>query len=156
MKTNIGIPDEESAKIAEILNKTLSNEELLYIKTKNYHWNLVSPNFHSLHLFFDELAAETLKVIDEVAERVRTIGHFAVGTLNEFLELTDLLESKESLSDESMIKNLLADNETIIKKLRNEISFVQEKSDDFGTADFLTGILEKHEAQAWMLRSYFK
>lgn len=156
MKTNIGIKEKDTAAVAAILNKLLADENVLYIKVRNAHWNVEGPDFHAQHLFFEELYNELEELIDEIAERVRSIGHYAVGTLKQFLELTQLTEMKYGKNDsQGYIKELLGDYESLIISIRGNIDIVEEHG-DAGTEDFLVGILEKHEKTAWMLRSHLK
>lgn len=156
MKANIGLTEAHSKKIALILNKTLADEQVLYAKTRNYHWNYEGDNFKEMHLFYEEQYGELAEIIDEVAERVRKIGHYAEGRLKEYLGLTQLLEPSSTSKQQEQVKNLLDDHETIIRDLRRQIDEVQDKYKDAGTTDFLTGVMEQHEKMAWMLRAYLK
>lgn len=156
MKTNIGIKEKDTAAVAEILNKLLADHNVLYTKARNAHWNVVGPDFHAQHLFFETIYNALAETIDEIAERVRAIGHYAVGSLKEFLELTQLSEEKPSKNDsESYIKALLNDFESVIISIRGNIETV-EKHGDAGTEDFLVGIMEAHEKTAWMLRAHLQ
>ncbi|MVZ62183.1 Dps family protein [Sphingobacterium humi] len=154
MKTSIGIKEKDTAAVAQVLNRLLADENVLYIKIRNAHWNVEGPDFHAQHLFFEGLYDELAELIDEVAERVRAIGHYAVGTMKEFLELTQLTEMKYKKNDsQGYIKELLSDFESLIISLREDIKLA-ENHEDAGTEDFLVGILEKHEKTAWMLRAH--
>ena len=154
MKTNIGIKETNRKAVAEILNKLLADETVLYTKVRNAHWNIEGPDFHAQHLFFEELYNDLAELIDEIAERVRAIGHYAVGTLKEYLALTQLTEMKYKKNDsQGYIAELLNDYESLIISLREDIQKVEEL-EDAGTEDFLVGILEKHEKTAWMLRAH--
>lgn len=154
MKTNIGIKEKDSAVVAEILNKLLADHNVLYTKARNAHWNVVGPDFHAQHLFFETIYDALAETTDEIAERVRAIGHYAVGSLKEFLELTQLSETKPAKNDsQTLIKGLLNDFESVIISIRENIEIV-EKHGDAGTEDFLVGIMESHEKTAWMLRSH--
>jgi len=156
MKTNIGIKEKDTEKIAIILNKLLADESVLYQKVRNAHWNIEGPGFHELHLFFETIYNELAVVVDDVAERVRTIGHYAIGTLKEYLELTRFSETKNSKNDgNTYIKDLLNDFESIIISIRGDIDQVEEHGDS-GTSDLLSGIIEKHEKTAWMLRAHLR
>lgn len=156
MKANIGIKEKDSAAVSAILNKILADENVLYIKVRNAHWNIEGPDFHAQHLFFEELYDELEEVIDEVAERIRAIGHYAVGTMKDFLSLTQLTEMKYGKNDsQGYIKELLADYESLIISLREDIDIVDGHG-DAGTEDFLVGLLEKHEKAAWMLRAHLR
>ena len=111
-------------------------------------------DFHTKHLFFEEHYNSIRKTIDSVAERIRKIGLYAPATLGKFLELTHLSE-KEAFgnSSQNYIQMLLEDHDTIIQFIRVNISKVEEEYEDAGTADFLTGLMQEHEAMAWMLRA---
>jgi starvation-inducible DNA-binding protein len=95
-------------------------------------------------------------MIDEIAERIRKIGHYAEGRLKEYLALTDLTEPSSTTDQHKQIKNLLDDHETIIRYMRKQIDVIDEKYKDAGTTDFVTGLMKEHEGMAWMLRAYLK
>ena len=157
MKTQIGIKPEDSVQVADALNKLLSDEHVLYIKTRNAHWNVEGPDFASVHKFFESQYDELEGIIDSVAERIRSIGHYAEGTMSEYLKLTQLSEeSREGNDSPSYIKDLLSDHEAVIIELRENITRFAEDLHDLGTSDFITGIMETHEKLAWMLRAHLK
>jgi len=135
----------------------LADEFVLYTKTRNAHWNVEGPDFHSMHIFFEGQYQQLADLMDGVAERIRTIGHYASGTLKEFLELTHLSEVTNQKNDSAgFITELLADHDTIIDFIRGSIDAVQEKYNDAGTSDYITGFIETHEKMAWMLRAHLK
>jgi starvation-inducible DNA-binding protein len=157
METQIGIKPEDSVLIADSLNKLLSDEHVLYIKTRNAHWNVVGPDFASLHKFFEAQYDELDEIIDQVAERIRAIGHYTVGTMEDFLNLTQLNEnSRENNDSLSLIKDLLEDHESVIIGLRENIKRFADEWFDAGSSDFITGLMETHEKMAWMLRSHLQ
>ena len=157
MKTQIGIKPEDSVQVADALNKLLSDEHVLYIKTRNAHWNVEGPDFASVHKFFESQYDELEGIIDSVAERIRSIGHYAEGTMSEYLKLTQLSEeSREGNDSPSYIKDLLSDHEAVIIELRENITRFAEELLDLGTSDFITGLMETHEKLAWMLRAHLK
>ena len=90
MESKIGIKEENLAEVAHSLGKILADEFVLYTKTRKAHWNVEGPDFYNKHIFFENQYGELEKVIDDVAERIRTLGHFPPATLKEFLELTHL------------------------------------------------------------------
>lgn len=156
MKTNIGLSDKNSKEVASVLNKILANEYLLYTKTRNYHWNIEGSNFMEMHLFYESQYNTIDELIDEIAERVRQIGHYAQGRLKDFIKQSQLVEQEYTSDQKSQLKNLLDDHETIIRFLRLHIDVFTDKYKDAGNADFITGLMEKHEKMAWFLRSYLK
>lgn len=152
-QAHIGIPQENIKKIVKLLENIFADENVLYTKLKNFHWNVVEHNFRDYHKFLDELAATSLVKIDEIAERVRTLGSFIPASMDFFLKNAQLKEShalKKSGND--MMKELLDDYETQIRDIRKAIEKI-EALDDAGTTDFLTQIMEEKEKQAWMIRS---
>jgi len=157
MKVNIGLSDKNRKGAAEILNRLLSDEYVLYTKTRNYHWNVTGSDFSELHKFFEAQYEELDNIIDEVAERARSLGENSLGTLKEFLEHSGLKESPtHHPKAEKMIVHLLHDHEVLIRNLREDLRTCDEKLDDMGTSDFLTGLMEQHEKMAWMLRAYLE
>jgi starvation-inducible DNA-binding protein len=157
MEPKIDITQKNRQEISKILNGLLADEYVLSVKTKNYHWNLYGVHFRDLHLLFDEQYGLLTIIIDEVAERARSLGYRALGTLTEFLERTLLKEVPGSTPPASdMIRSLLEDHEIIIKSLRTAIPKSLDNYGDVGTNNFLTDILERHEKMAWMLRSFLQ
>jgi starvation-inducible DNA-binding protein len=155
MKPKIGISEKNLNTNAALLSTILADEVTLYIKTRKYHWNVKGESFMELHKLFQDQYVELEEIVDLVAERINKLGHRTIGTMKEFLEITRLKESPDKYPDQSeMIKDLLEDHEAIISFTRNDIEFLNEKSKDFGSIDFITGILEQHESISWVLRRY--
>jgi starvation-inducible DNA-binding protein len=155
MKPNIGISEKNLEEVIKILSTLLADEYVLYTKARNYHWNVVGPQFNELHKFFQSIYEELNDYIDDIAERIRSLGGWSVATLSEFLQLTRLKEHPGEYPEaRKMIENLLNDYEAVIRTLREDIVKVGEEYKDLGTADFLTELMEKHEKTAWMLRSF--
>ena len=154
MKPKIEISDKNRQAVADLLNTLLADEYVLYTQTRNAHWNISGSNFSELHKFFEGQYEILDIIIDDVAERVRSIGHFSLGTLKDFLSIARISENEELSKEKETIQALLSGHETIIQALRKEISNVGDKYADMGTADFITGIMEQHEKMAWMLRAY--
>jgi len=155
MKPQIGIIEKNRAAVAQVLSKVLSDATIIHVKTKNAHWNLEGVHFYEKHTFFDIQIHQLAEIIDKVAERIRMIGHYAPATLKEYLELTQLTEKSSKNNDcQGFIKELLGDHEAIIIHLRENILPFGDTFKDFGSADFITGMMEEHEKMAWFLRSH--
>lgn len=149
-----GISGENSKKVADALNQVLADEFVLYTKTLNFHWNIEGRDFHALHLFLDDQYHQLQTIIDAVAERVRKVGHFATGSMKEFIDAASLKEHAGAAPvSENMIADLASDHDALIRKTRTLISDFDEKYDDAGSSDFITGIMKEHEKMAWMLRA---
>ena len=156
-KPNIGLAEADLAGVSQILNTLLADEYVLYTKTRNYHWNVVGPQFNELHRFFEKQYEELNEVVDEVAERTRTLGAPALGTLREFVDRARLSEQPGAYPDAmAMISALLGDHETVIRSLRVDLETCADQYHDIGTNDFLTGLMERHEKMAWMLRAFLE
>ena len=157
MKTNIGLTEQASRTITDVLAKLVADEFVLFTKTRNAHYNVEGIDFHSMHLFFEGLYEELEENVDEVSERIRQLGHYAPATLKDYLELTQLTEVRSSSANysKSWIADLLQDQEAIIIYIRENVSKIEDLN-DHGTADFLIGLMEKHEKTAWMLRAHLK
>ncbi|MDP4263147.1 MAG: DNA starvation/stationary phase protection protein [Bacteroidota bacterium] len=156
MKVNIGITDKNRQAVAAALNQLLADEHILYNKTRNYHWSVEGPSFMEFHKLYESQYTELAEMIDGIAERIRTIGHFAEGRLKEIIKLASLGEPAVPVDQSAQIANLDADHEILINRLRKLISDFDEKFKDIGSSDFATGILKQHEKMAWMLRSYLR
>ena len=153
MKANIGLTEKNARAIAEILNKLLADEHIIYIKTRNYHWNYEGSNFMEMHKLYEAQYEELGEMIDEIAERIRMLGHHAEARLTDYIALTNLEEEEYTTAQNEQLSNLTEDHETVIRILRKNIS-ATEKMNDAGTVDFITKIMEQHQKMAWMLRSY--
>jgi starvation-inducible DNA-binding protein len=150
---NTGISEENSKKVADALNQVLADEFVLYTKTLNFHWNIEGRDFHALHLFLEEQYNQLQIIIDSVAERVRKVGHFSTGSMQEFLNAASLKEHQGAASiSEEMIAELASDHDSMIRKTRTLIDDFEEY-DDAGSSDFITAIMKEHEKMAWMLRA---
>lgn len=157
MEPNIGISKENLKQVAHALNAILADEYLLYTKTRNAHWNVEGPDFHSKHLFFESQYQQLDEIMDSVAERIRSLGHYAPATLKGFLSLTHLSETLHNVNDSiGFIKELLNDHESLIIHLRENINVFANDYKDAGTSDYITGLMETHEKMAWMLRSHLR
>lgn len=157
MEPHIGVTKDNLAKAAQILSGFLADEFLLYAKTRNAHWNVEGADFHEKHKFFEAQYEQLDEIMDDVAERIRSLGHYAPATLKSFLDLTHLSEQSRSANDGvGFVKELLGDHESIIIRLRENINHFANELHDAGTSDFITGLMETHEKMAWMLRVQLK
>jgi starvation-inducible DNA-binding protein len=115
----------------------------------------VGPQFNDLHKFFEAQYNELNTIVDDVAERARSLGAPAMGTLAEFVQHARLKEHPGHYPEaRAMLTNLLADHEAVIQRLRVDLEACADDYHDMGTNDFLTGLMEQHEKMAWMLRAF--
>jgi starvation-inducible DNA-binding protein len=155
MAIDIGLTDQQRDGVGRILAALLADEYVLYTKTRNYHWNVVGPQFNDLHKFFEAQYEELDDVVDEVAERLRALGLPSPATLVEFKKLARVEEQPgERPSARGMLAALLADHGAVIRTLRGDLETTAAQHHDAGTSDFLTGLMERQEKMAWMLRAF--
>lgn len=152
---NTGIPAKDRAAIAQGLSKVLADTYLLYLKTHNFHWNVEGPMFQTLHTMFMAQYTEAWNAIDLVAERIRSLGHYAPGTYREYLKLGSIKETEGVPRAEQMVKLLIEAQEAVVRTARAVLPLA-EKANDQPTLDVLTQRMDVHEKNAWMLRSLLK
>ena len=113
----LGIKTGNIAEVAHVLNILLADEFLLYTKTRNAHWNVVGHDFYSKHTFFEMQYGQLEEICDDVAERVRTLGHYAIASMQNFLKVTLLTEeSREHNDSRGFVKELLEKSHTSRRK----------------------------------------
>lgn len=157
MEPKIGIETNHQHECVKMLSQALADEMILYVKTLNYHWNVRGLHFGPLHKLFKKQYEKLSSWIDEIAERIRTLGGDAPGTMQEFIKISKLKEHPGVRpTEKEMLKNLLDDQEAIIRSFRKGIDMAQDKFHDVGTSDFLTSLLEGHEQIAWMTRAHLE
>ncbi len=138
--------------VAEQLHKVVCSSYVLFAKTQGYHWNVVGPQFYSLHKMFEEQYNDLFLAIDDLAERVRALQMKAPFSLQEMLKTASIQELPKLPHAEDMVKDLIAGHESLVTDLKAGID-AAESADDAATADLLTGRLEVHGKTLWMLRA---
>ncbi len=149
---DIGISTKDRAAISEALSKVLADSFVLYLKTHNYHWNVTGPMFQTLHMMFMGQYTELWNALDEIAERIRSLGFPAPGTFKEFIKLSSMKEQEGVMSADGMIRELIAGQDAVTRACRSALK-VAEKADDQPSVDIMVQRLQIHEKNAWMLRS---
>jgi starvation-inducible DNA-binding protein len=147
-----GIDARDAKQLAEGLSRSLAETYVLYVKTQGFHWNVVGPLFYGLHKLTEEQYQGLAEAADEIAERIRALGHPAPASFGEFLKLSAIDETTGRHSAEDMVATLIADHETVARTFRDLVG-IAEKANDVVTADLLTDRIHAHEEASWMLRS---
>ncbi len=155
MAINTGIDTKDRAAIAKGLSRLLADTYLAYLKTHNFHWNVEGPMFQTLHTMFMTQYTESWNAVDLIAERIRSLGHYAPGTYKEYLKLGSIRETDGVPKAEQMIKLLVDAQEAVVRTARSVLP-VAEAANDQPTLDVLTQRMDVHEKNAWMLRSLLK
>lgn len=152
MDIDIGISQSDRAAIAEGLSRLLADTYTLYLRTHNFHWNVTGPMFNTLHTMFETQYNELALAVDEIAERIRTLGFPAPGTYAAYARLSSIKEEEGVPSAEEMIRLLVQGQEAVVRTARGILPLA-DKANDEPTADLLTQRMQVHEKTAWMLRS---
>lgn len=141
--------------LVTFLNLLLADEYVLYTKTKTAHWNLDGSNYFELHLFLEKEYNEINDMIDDIAEQIRSLGHFALGSLKDFLRIAQMSDDHQNYSNSKIVfESLLNDHLSIISIIKHELFPISEVLKDRNTAIFLTDIMKKHKEMTWMIRLF--
>jgi starvation-inducible DNA-binding protein len=135
------------------LNQQLANWNVLYVKLHNYHWYVKGLNFFTLHEKFELYYNDASTIVDEIGERILTIGGMPIATLREYLEVTTITEGNRELNAIDMVSDLIADYEIIVNESKTIINLAEE-NDDEETADLFRDKIGKIEKQLWMLKAF--
>jgi starvation-inducible DNA-binding protein len=152
MAPNLELTDQAKKECAEALSKVLSDTFVLYLKTHNFHWNVVGPQFLAIHGMLEEQYRDLWNSIDDIAERIRALGTLAPGTTTKLTEMSEIRENEKVPAAQDMLRELVADNETVARTMRASLSTAQAAGDE-ATAGLLTDRLTYHEKQIWMMKS---
>ncbi|MDR4951269.1 DNA starvation/stationary phase protection protein [Chryseobacterium sp. ES2] len=155
MKIQIGIADNHRQAIADQLIKILADENVLYIKTKNAHWNVEGADYHDKRTFFDTQCKQLDDIINSIAERIRSLGQYVPATLKSYVSSTHFTEQNgERHNSHAFITELLQDHESLILRLCEYTMNCKDDLHDVATSHFITRLLEIHQKMAWPLRSH--
>jgi starvation-inducible DNA-binding protein len=149
---DIGISKADRSTIAEGLERLLADSYTLYLQTHNFHWNVTGPQFRELHLMFEEQYTELATAVDEIAERIRTLGEVAPGTYKAFARLSSIPEVDGVPEASEMVKILNRGHEQVVKTCREALGPAQEAGDE-SSAALISDRMRIHEKTAWMLRA---
>ncbi|WP_051330380.1 Dps family protein [Niveispirillum irakense] len=147
-----GIETEDRKALAEGLARVLADSYTLLGKTHGFHWNVTGDQFHSLHEMFQTQYEDLTAAVDEIAERIRALGHFAPGSLSQFLKLTKIEDEHGVPTAKGMLEQLVRDNEQVTRACREVVELADEAGDTV-TEDLMNQRMAAHEKAAWMLRS---
>ena len=155
MKVKLEISDKAIEEVVMALNTLLADECVLFTKIRNVYWNHSSPDYYEMHKFFKIQYEIIDEMINQIVERVHSLGYISLGSMKDFLNVTRLSEENENLDYTKLITQLLiTDHETIIGIIRKDIIPLTNKLKDLITSDLVKGLTEQHEKMVWMLGSF--
>lgn len=151
-KIDIGINEKDRGAVADGLKRLLADSYTLYLQTHNFHWNVTGPQFRELHLMFEEHYTELATAVDDIAERIRTLGVYAPGTYKSFAKLSAIKEVEDVPEAGEMVKLLTQGHEQVVKTCRKALKLAQDAEDE-SSAALISDRMRVHEKTAWMLRA---
>jgi starvation-inducible DNA-binding protein len=152
VEINTGIAEPARQEIAGHLSTLLADTYTLYLKTHIYHWNVTGPMFNSLHLMFEGQYLELRDAVDEVAERIRALGHLAPLGYADFARLSTISDDIDAPEALEMVRRLATGHEAVVRTARRVVAAAEEAG-DVASADLATQRIHIHEKTAWMLRA---
>ena len=154
MKKNIiGLDAIKEKKLADLLNVLLANYQLFYINSRGFHWNIKGEKFFELHLKFEELYTDTQLKIDEIAERILTLGHTPDHTFTDFLKLSKIKEQKNITNGVKAVNSVI-DAFSILLTIQRQLLILSAEADDEGTNALMSDYIRQQEKLVWMYSAY--
>lgn len=154
MKTNqIGLNTEKSDNLAAELNTLLANYQMFYQNLRGFHWNIKGPAFFELHVKFEELYNDAIMKIDEIAERILTLGATPFHTYSDYMANSSIKEAKNVNHSEGTVNTTLANFKTLLELERRILDLAADAGDE-GTNSQMSDYITQQEKTVWMLSAY--
>ncbi len=151
----IGLNTKQAKKLAEKLNGLLANYSIFYQNARGFHWNIKGDKFFELHLKFEELYGDLLLKIDEVAERILTLGYSPDHTYSGYKIKSKIKESAKVSDGYTAVENIISSLSILISIERELLSLSSEANDE-GTNALMSDYIRSQEKQVWMYSAYLK
>lgn len=157
MNTNnaIGLDANQAEQLAEELNELLANYQIFYMNVRGFHWNITGEKFFELHVKFEEIYTNIQLKIDEIAERILTLGYTPLHTYTQYLATAKITEAAHVKSAKPAVENLLTSLKTIIT-LQRQILAISGNANDEGTNALMSDYIREQEKMVWMYGAYLK
>ena len=149
----IGLDKSKSKELGEKLNTLLANYSVFYQNTRGYHWNIKGDRFFELHMKFEELYNDLLVKIDEVAERILTLGYSPEHRYSQYLDRSEIKESKQVSDGVTAVKEILEAFKSVIR-IQREILELSDEAGDEGTNALMSDYIREQEKLVWMYSAY--
>jgi starvation-inducible DNA-binding protein len=151
----IGISEDKAKRLAEKLNILLANYSIFYQNTRGYHWNIKGEKFFELHVKFEELYNDLLLKIDEIAERILTLGYTPEHNYSQYFEVSNIKEHQKVSDGLVAVENILEAFKVVIV-LQRELLTLSSEAEDEGTNALMSDYVRFQEKQVWMYSSFLK
>ena len=153
--TDLGLEKETNLELAQRLNELLANYHIYYQNLRAFHWNIKGVNFFQLHAKFEELYTDALVKIDEIAERILTLGHTPLHTFSDYVRTAEIKECQNLTGDRETVSATIDNINTIIHLERVILKLAGESNDE-GTLGLISSDINENEKNHWMLRAFLK
>ncbi len=155
MKRSAGISNQNGEVDIPFLNQLLSDEYVLYTKTRTAHWTVDGARNYEMHVVLENQHNALDEIIDKIAERIRSLGHFALGSLKDFLSNEQMCDDNRNFSKSNQIfETLLTNHEMIIRIIRKEIFSISNNLSHIETVNFISMLMDQHEKMANILKAF--
>jgi starvation-inducible DNA-binding protein len=153
MKNRIGLNQEKSVELVDKLNILLANYQIYYMNVRGFHWNIKGDKFFELHAKFEELYNDLLIKVDEIAERVLTLGGNPTHAYSDYLKLSSIQEVKNTNDSDGTIQSLLSSFNILLSKQRDILEFSSNANDE-GTGALMSDYIREQEKLVWMYSAF--
>jgi starvation-inducible DNA-binding protein len=150
---SLGLNEQQSRQLSALLNDLLSNYQLFYMNARGYHWNIRGDKFFELHLKFEELYNDSLLKIDEIAERILTLGYIPVHSFSDYVQLASIRETKKVKDGKKAVANILEGFKNLLVTER-KILDLSARAGDEGTNALMSDYIRQQEKLVWMYSAY--
>jgi len=149
----IGLNEQQGRQLSALLNELLSNYQLFYMNARGYHWNIRGDKFFELHLKFEELYNDSLLKIDEIAERILTLGHVPVHSFSDYVQQSVIKETKNVKDGRKAVTNILEGFKALLLTERKILELSAQAGDE-GTNALMSDYIRQQEKMVWMYSAY--
>lgn len=149
----IGLNKKKAEELAESLNSLLANYSIFYQNTRGYHWNIKGQHFFELHLKFEELYNDLLLKIDEIAERILTLGYSPNHNYSDYANASSIKESPKVINGITAVKDILVSFKILIS-IQRELLDLSEEMNDEGTNALMSDYIREQEKMVWMYSAF--
>ncbi|MCK6603053.1 MAG: DNA starvation/stationary phase protection protein [Bacteroidetes bacterium] len=145
----IGLESKKAKKLAAELNDLLANYQVFYMNVRGYHWNIQGEKFFELHLKFEELYNNLLLKVDEIAERVLTLGDTPVHAYSDYISRSEISEAKNVHDGKLAVAGILDSFKVTITRQRSLLDLASDAGDE-GTSAMMSDYIREQEKLVWM------
>jgi len=151
----LGLDERRTAQLTDDLNFLLANYQVFYMTLRSFHWNITGEKFFELHAKFEELYTDALTKIDEIAERILTLGATPLHTFSDYVQAADMAEARNVSDGREAVQKVL-DGLALLIRIERKVMGIAEEAADEGTAALMSDYLREQEKLVWMYGAYLR